>query len=105
MPDFAADAAAILRGPLSVPATWTAPVTGAAPQALRVIPLAGDALFRLGAGVDVPGLSAAFRMLAADVPAPQIGGVLTVGGTDWTVVAPPLADARGLVWTLGVQRR
>jgi hypothetical protein len=41
----------------------------------------------------------------ADLPAPHVGGVLTVNGTDWTVVAPPLADARGLVWTLEVQRR
>lgn len=104
MPDFAADAAAILRGPLSVAATWTAPGEGGQPVALRALPAAGSAAFRL-AGADLPAGAAMFRVLAADVAEPAIGGVLSVGGVAWTVVAPPLSDARGLIWSLEVQRR
>jgi capsid protein len=102
---FAAAVAALYRDAnVSVAATWQAAASGSQPVSLRVIPLDGEALLRLSVA-ELPGLSAAFRVRCADLPAPHVGGVLTVNGTDWTVVAPPLADARGLVWTLEVQRR
>lgn len=98
-------AATIFADPhLSVAASYLAPGDGAEAVAVKVVPDGGDALFRLGVA-DLPGLSAAFRVRAAELTAPAPGGVLTVGGVAWTVIAPPVADSRGLVWTLGVQRR
>jgi hypothetical protein len=102
---FAAAVAVLHRDPhLSVPATWLAPVTEAEPVALRVVPVSGDELLRYGA-VEIPGLSSGFKVLVADLPSPEVGGILTVGSVGWTVISPPLADARGLVWTLVGQRR
>ncbi len=104
MTTFAADAAAIQRGPLARAATWAAPGDSGQPVALRALPVAGGAAFRISAA-ELPANTALFRILAADVATPAVGGVLTVGGVAWTVVSPPLADGRGLAWTLEVQRR
>lgn len=104
-PAFAAAAADLVRDPhLSVAAVYTPPGPAAVPVEVRAIPLGGDSLATLGDAL-LAGRSAAFQVRIVDLPAPQPGGVLTVGAVDWMLVSPPVADSRSLFWTLEGRRQ
>lgn len=95
-PIFAADAAAIFDGPLSVAAIYT-PATGA-PLPIRVIPSIGDRAIAFGAGSFVAGVGI-FLIRTAAIAEPAEGDVLTVDDVGTFIVqGAPVRDDRRLWW-------
>ncbi|OYD80942.1 head-tail joining protein [Azospirillum brasilense] len=83
------------------PATYT-PTVGA-PASCRAIRQGGGQAVAVGPVV-VMLERVQFHVRRADVPTPEVGGVLTVGGDAFTVqaVQPVQRDAEGLLWGLDV---
>lgn len=95
-PIFAAHAAAIFDGPLSVVATYT-PATGA-PLPIRVIPSIGDQALSFASTSFVAG-SGVFLVQVASVPAPAEGDVIAIADVgEFRVQGRPERHERRLWW-------
>jgi len=98
---FAAMIAALFADPsLAKPAEYL-PKGGLGGKAVRVIAKQPDTLTSFGEA-RIHSSTTRFDVQASEIPHPQVGDQLTVGGIAHVIQSEPIADSERLVWTLDV---